>query len=95
MLSLYQCFNSSKRLIEISYQDKKYHFRKLHEKTGIPYDRVVFYDNEHWNIENVKQLGVHCVYTPNGMNKYDYWDNIKENFAINKKDNVNDDNEEH
>ena len=91
-ISLYECFNNSKKLIEISFNDKTYHFRKLQQTTGISFSNMVFFDNESWNIENVQStLGVYSVYTPNGMNKYDYWDKIKDIFEIKKHDEVDDD----
>ena len=85
-ISLYECFNNSKKLIEISFNDKTYHFRKLQQTTNIPFTNMVFFDNESWNIETVQStFGVHSVYTPNGMNKYEYWDKIKDMFEIKKK----------
>jgi hypothetical protein len=35
--TLSQCFG---KLVEISYDNKMNHFRRLHEKTGIPYDNM-------------------------------------------------------
>lgn len=48
---------------------KKTHFRRIHERTGIPYEDMVFFDNEGWNVTDVAQLGVCSVYTPQGMNQ--------------------------
>lgn len=48
-------------------RSKKFHFEQLHKRTKIPYDQMVFFDNEYWNIETVEPLGVKCVYTPDGM----------------------------
>ena len=77
--TLSQCFE--RNLIEISYQDKTHHFRRLHEKTGIPYQNMAFFDNEHWNIKQVSKLGVKCVYTPDGMTQKD-WIDTKKFFGI-------------
>ena len=67
-ITLNSCFD----YIEISFNDKTYHFQILHKKTGIPYKNMVFFDNEHSNIKCVEKLGVKCVYTPNGMTR-DAW----------------------
>eukprot|EP00123_Amoebidium_parasiticum_P006444 comp17394_c0_seq1/m.16721 comp17394_c0_seq1/g.16721 ORF comp17394_c0_seq1/g.16721 comp17394_c0_seq1/m.16721 type:complete len:192 (-) comp17394_c0_seq1:100-675(-) len=53
--------------VEISKSNKKQHFQRLHEKTGVAYNDIIFYDNEMGNIRNVSQLGVVCVYTPDGL----------------------------
>jgi magnesium-dependent phosphatase 1 len=37
------CFGN---LVEISYNNKTHHFRRLHQKTGIPFENMVFFDNE-------------------------------------------------
>lgn len=55
--------------IEIGFHDKKWHFQRLKQKTGIEYEEMVFFDNEWGNIVSVKQLGVKCIYTPEGMTR--------------------------
>mmetsp|Transcript_2008 Transcript_2008/g.2517 ORF Transcript_2008/g.2517 Transcript_2008/m.2517 type:complete len:197 (+) Transcript_2008:106-696(+) len=55
--------------IEISFADKCHHFENLRQKTGIPFDSMAFFDNEHWNIKSVSKLGVKCIYTPDGMTR--------------------------
>ncbi|KDD76075.1 acid phosphatase [Helicosporidium sp. ATCC 50920] len=52
---------------EIYPGSKLTHFRRLHERTGINYKDMLFFDNESWNIKEVAQLGVTCVHTPRGM----------------------------
>lgn len=54
--------------IEIYPGSKLTHFRKLHEKTGIPYDEMVFFDDESRNRE-VSKLGVTFVLVPEGVNR--------------------------
>lgn len=71
------CFGD---LIEIAYSNKKDHFRRLHKKTGIPYEEMVFFDNEQYNITSVQQLGVKCVYTPDGM-MHEHWEEAKRKFG--------------
>jgi magnesium-dependent phosphatase 1 len=74
---LADCFDH----VEIGYQDKALHFESLHRKTGIPFDSMVFFDNEHWNIESVSKLGVKCIYTPHGMSK-EAWNEALEHFDM-------------
>lgn len=44
------------------------HFQKFHEKSGIEYQKMIFFDDEHRNIEDINKLGVTCVYVGNGLN---------------------------
>ena len=76
--TLSSCFGN---LVEISYNDKTHHFRQLHKKTGIPFEHMVFFDNEHWNIKQVSKLGVKCIYTPDGMMKK-HWEEAKTEFGL-------------
>ena len=77
--TLQQCFGN---LVEISYDNKKYHLQRLHKKTGIPYEQMVFFDNEYGNIRSVSSLGVKCIYTPNGMQE-EHWKEAKQYFNLN------------
>lgn len=74
---LSDCFDH----IEISFSDKARHFESLHRKTGVPFESMAFFDNEHWNIQSVSQLGVKCVYTPDGMTK-EAWCEALEHFGM-------------
>ena len=69
-------------LIEISYADKSSQFESLNRKTGIAFEKMVFFDNEIWNINSVGRLGVKCYHTPNGMTRED-WERCLEEFGIN------------
>ena len=77
-LSLSHCFGD---LVEIAYSNKKEHLRRLHKTTGIPYEQMVFFDNEHYNITSVQQLGVKCIYTPDGMTT-EHWEEAKQKFGM-------------
>ncbi len=44
------------------------HFRALKEKSGFPYERMIFFDDEPRNIHEVSTLGVNCVLINEGMN---------------------------
>jgi magnesium-dependent phosphatase 1 len=52
---------------QIYESDKKAHFTALHKETGIPYEKMAFFDNEKRNIVSVSKLGVKCFFTPDGM----------------------------
>jgi len=78
--SLRSCFGNGK-LVEISYGSKTNHFKRLHKKTGIPFEQMAFFDNEYGNIRSVSSLGVKCYYTPRGMT-HEAWEKAKEDFGI-------------
>jgi magnesium-dependent phosphatase 1 len=52
---------------EIYPGSKQRHFRRIHERTGIEYSEMLFFDNESWNITDVAPMGVVSVHTPRGM----------------------------
>ena len=68
--------------IEIQSGTKCRHFENLHRASGIPYEDMIFFDNERWNITEVSGWsrevtggrGVTCVYTPDGMIQK-FWEN--------------------
>lgn len=76
--TLSKCFGSR---VEISFDNKKSHFKRLHKSTGIPYEQMLFFDNEYSNIRSVSSLGVKCIYTPDGMQK-EHWEEAKKAFDI-------------
>ena len=83
-VTLLDCFGSGRKknpLIQIAFQDKTHHFKRLHAATKIPYEDMVFFDNENWNIRSVSKLGVKCIYTPDGMQKR-HWDEAKKFFGM-------------
>lgn len=41
--------------------------QELHRASSIPFEDMIFFDNERRNFSNVRKLGVHCVHTPDGM----------------------------
>ena len=54
---------------EIYKGSKKSHFAALQKKTGLPYNKMCFFDDDMANINDVGRLGVHCFYTPDGVTK--------------------------
>ncbi|PRW21055.1 magnesium-dependent phosphatase-1 isoform A [Chlorella sorokiniana] len=52
---------------EIYPGSKRTHFRRIHERTGIPYEHMVFWDDMQWNTKDVAGLGVVAIYAPQGL----------------------------
>lgn len=48
-------------------RSKTEQFHRLKEKSGVPFDEMLFFDNESRNVREVAALGVCCQYTPDGM----------------------------
>ena len=57
---------------EIYPENKQIHFQELHQKTGIPFENMLFFDNEVWNCREVEQLGVLSIHTPRGLTLKDF-----------------------
>ncbi len=53
---------------EIYPGSKVSHFRRLNKVTGIPFEKMVFFDDEMRNIREVGAMGVHAVYVEDGVN---------------------------
>ena len=53
---------------EIYPGSKLSHFRELHKKTKIPFNQMIFFDDEQRNIDEVAQLGVKVIHVKNGLN---------------------------
>ncbi|KAL7008053.1 hypothetical protein EMMF5_002235 [Cystobasidiomycetes sp. EMM_F5] len=62
-----ECFNTK----EIYPGSKLTHFRSIHKKTRIPYEEMVFFDDESRNRE-VAKLGVTFVLVPHGVDRAIY-----------------------
>jgi magnesium-dependent phosphatase 1 len=59
-------------------RSKTEQFHRLKAKSGVPFERMLFFDNEARNVREVATLGVCCVYTPDGMTV----DNWREGVAL-------------
>ena len=46
---------------------KTAHFSEIRDVTAVEFPDMIFFDNEMRNITAVKQLGVHCVFCPDGL----------------------------
>jgi magnesium-dependent phosphatase 1 len=44
------------------------HFKALKNQSGIPYERMIFFDDEPRNIHDVSMLGVNCILVHDGIN---------------------------
>jgi magnesium-dependent phosphatase 1 len=69
------------RIVIDCFHSKTYHLERLHFQTGVPFKDMVFFDNEYWNIECVKQAGVRSIYTPKGMSK-EAWKEALRDFGM-------------
>ena len=59
--------------VEIAKDSKKAHFRRIHAKTGINYEDMLFFDNEFGNCDQIAFMGVSVVYCPDGVTRK-LWD---------------------
>ena len=55
---------------EIFPQSKIKHFDRLRERTGIPFERMYFFDDEQRNIEEVGSLGVNVIPVMGGLQRH-------------------------
>jgi len=53
------------------------HFHNHHQKTGIPFNQMIFFDDELRNINEVSQLGVNTFHVSNGINNKIYRESLK------------------
>ena len=45
------------------------HFELLHEHSSIPYNQMIFFDDEHRNVMEVGNLGVHALLVNSGLSR--------------------------
>ena len=53
--------------VQIHKGSKKTHFAEIREASGVPFDEMVFFDDDPANIRDVGALGVVCQLTPDGV----------------------------
>jgi magnesium-dependent phosphatase 1 len=61
------------------------HFKKLHAESGIAYEDMLFFDDEHRNIVDVFTLGVTCKLVPDGVSEKSFKEGM-ELFQIRNKE---------
>ena len=55
------------RAVQISKDSKVAHFERIAAATSIPFEDMLFFDNELGNLRAVTMLGVTCAYCPEGV----------------------------
>lgn len=63
---------------------KTEHFSRFHEKSKIPYEDMLFFDDENRNIVDVSKLGVTCILVNDGVTKKVVQEGLQA-FAKNKR----------
>ncbi|KAK7838496.1 uncharacterized protein LOC111990486 [Quercus suber] len=47
---------------------KRDHFQRIHSRTGVPFNSMLFFDDENRNIQEVSKMGVTSILVGNGVN---------------------------
>ncbi|XP_043713510.1 magnesium-dependent phosphatase 1 [Telopea speciosissima] len=50
-----------------SWTHKTEHFQRIHRRTGVPFDSMLFFDDEDRNIDTVSKMGVTSILVGNGV----------------------------
>lgn len=74
-------------LREIYPGNKKKHFQRLRERSGVAFSDMIFFDDYTENCGEVTQLGVLCVHTPRGLTR-EHWAGGLRAFARLKRGNT-------
>ena len=67
--------------IQISYDGKANHFRKIASETGVAFKDMLFFDNEFGNCKDVSSLGVTVAYCPKGVDT-SIWEAAVDAFPV-------------
>ncbi|XP_061370855.1 uncharacterized protein LOC133313482 [Gastrolobium bilobum] len=51
-----------------SWTHKTDHFQRIHSRTSVPFNSMLFFDDENRNIQAVSKMGVTCVLVEHGVN---------------------------
>jgi magnesium-dependent phosphatase-1 len=68
--------------IQIYGGSKKRHLQELREVSGIPYHKMVFFDDWTVNLQEVAQLGVLSCHCPNGLNLDIFRSSLKQYHSL-------------
>ena len=52
------------------------HLKAVSSQMHVPLESILFYDNEMRNIRDVKPMGVHCWYCPDGLDTKGFIDSL-------------------
>ncbi len=52
------------------------HLKAVSSQMHVPLESILFYDNEMRNIRDVKPMGVHCWYCPDGLDRKGFIDSL-------------------
>ncbi|XP_046384305.1 magnesium-dependent phosphatase 1-like [Ischnura elegans] len=63
---------------EIYPGQKTKHFERLHSKSGVEYNQMLFFDDEMRNIRDVSTLGVTCIFVQDGTTESVVENGLKE-----------------
>mmetsp|Transcript_19804 Transcript_19804/g.39270 ORF Transcript_19804/g.39270 Transcript_19804/m.39270 type:complete len:181 (+) Transcript_19804:90-632(+) len=68
-------------LTEMYKGSKTKHFESIRRKSGVPFEDMIFFDDDPANIRDVGSLGVVSILTPDGVTR-EAWDRGMEAFAL-------------
>jgi len=64
---------------------KTAHFSTFHKKTKVPYEDMLFFDDEERNIRDLSKIGVTCHFITNGIT----WKDLNQGLETHKKKKLN------
>ncbi|CAN8270768.1 unnamed protein product [Cochlearia groenlandica] len=68
-----------------SWSHKTEHFQKIHTRTGVPFNEMLFFDDEDRNIKSVSKMGVTSILVGNGVTLGAFRQGLNE-FSQNRND---------
>ncbi|KAG7387114.1 Magnesium-dependent phosphatase 1, partial [Phytophthora pseudosyringae] len=66
-------------------RNKRVHFEQLKKDSGIPYEDMLFFDNEYGNVHDIQELGVTSAYCPQGLTEGSWIQGMEEFQAAKRK----------
>lgn len=77
---------NGKRLVEyidakeVHKGDKAGHFRSISRALGVDFSEMIFFDDQHYNLETVSKLGVTTYFVPEGGVTREVWEKMLATF---------------